>query len=300
VAEGRVHFCVVKDLVVVGGIFREIHAADLGAELRMGGSGLIASILASRLGARTSLLSYVGQDDERMVDLMLGRAEVQADLIRLPGASGTFVFPDERRAGAPPWPMYRPAEAVPTSVPTLPRARGYLLFGIPDFDPLAAGWLRQMPEDVIVVWDQQGWLSRASDSSGASRLPARWKLYLANQDEAHAEFGGDGLPELTKRLPPRGFDAAVIKRGADGAILVEDTPTGRQIEQAAGFPLPDVSSIGSGDAFAGALLAAILLGSRMIDAVRLANAAASCFLRLNRDPNSEELHACIDSLLEDG
>ena len=53
------------DVLVVGGIFREVFDADTKPSMRYGGSGLTASVAAARFGVETALASYVGTDDER-------------------------------------------------------------------------------------------------------------------------------------------------------------------------------------------------------------------------------------------
>ena len=53
------------DVLVVGGVFREVLKADTAPRLRYGGSGLTASVAAARFGARVALASYVGSEDEQ-------------------------------------------------------------------------------------------------------------------------------------------------------------------------------------------------------------------------------------------
>jgi ribokinase len=270
-------------LLVVGGIFREILDGDASPKMRMGGSGLTAAIVAARLGAETSLASYVGDEDAGAVHAMLKAAGVEhSALAVLPGASGTFVFPTENPNDPRPWPMYRPAEAVPSEIPELSNADVILAFGIPDFDPIAQGWLNQVPEGASLIWDQQGWMSRARDSRAAANLPPRSKLYLANLDEAREEFPAESVDATFDSLPPPGYHAAVVKRGAEGCTVI--TPGTRpQIESIPGFSLSVSSTIGSGDAFAGAL-AATLATSDVAAAARTANALAAAFLLCDGDP----------------
>ncbi|MCL4553510.1 MAG: hypothetical protein M1305_08225, partial [Candidatus Marsarchaeota archaeon] len=61
------------DVLIVGGIFREILNGDTNATTRYGGSGLTASVAAARFGASVALASYVGSEDESAV-----RAELRA------------------------------------------------------------------------------------------------------------------------------------------------------------------------------------------------------------------------------
>src|SRR5687768_5359756 len=102
----RDSFKEVIDLLVVGGIFREILNGDTNPRMRYGGSGLGAAISAARLGVRVALASYVGRDDEDAVRSELRLAGVDDSfIISLPGLSGTFVFPTLQESQRP-WPMY--------------------------------------------------------------------------------------------------------------------------------------------------------------------------------------------------
>src|SRR5690606_21251043 len=133
------------DVLVVGGIFREVLTADTNPRLRYGGSGLVAAVAAARLGAQVALGSYVGTEDAEAVRSELLLASVDdAWLVELPGASGTFLFPTLAAPSAP-WPQYRPSEAVPHTVPMLPPAKVIVAFGIPDCDPIELGWLDSAP-----------------------------------------------------------------------------------------------------------------------------------------------------------
>ena len=263
-------------VLVVGGVFREIRDADTEPRPRMGGSGLTAALVAAQLGAQTRLASFVGSEDADTVVAMLDTAGVdRSSLVVLPGASGTFVFPtraDDRR----PWPMYRPAEAVPAPDQLRLRAEVVLVFGMPDFDALAAGWVAPGREDVL-IWDRQGFLSRARDWRDAAVLEPERKIYLANLDETLEEFPAASAEESLAQLPPPGFAAAAVKRGGEGCLVVAR----RAVDEVAGFPLELDSTIGSGDAFAGALAAGIDSGLALADAALRANAAAAAFLELD-------------------
>lgn len=275
------------DIVVVGGIFREILDGDTYPQPRMGGSGLVAAIVASRFGARTVLASYVGEEDAPAVLVMLAAAGVETNMVTcLPGASGTFVFPS---GGEHPWPMYRPAEAVPTVAPDIGEARVYLVFGMPDFDPVAAGWLVSVPADATLIWDRQGWISRARDSRAVLSSAAGRKIYLANLEEAFEEFSEGSEESLWERLPPDGYEAAVIKRGVDSCVLIDRGIGGERVSYIEAFPVDADNTIGSGDVFAGAVAAELAKGTILRDAVMVGNGAASAFVATSGDVLDEGL-----------
>jgi ribokinase len=284
------------DVLVLGGIFREVLDGDTSPRRRLGGSGLVAAITSARLGANTALASFIGDEDASIGIAMLLSAKVDASrVIVLPGASGTFVFPT---ANSRPWPMYRPAEATPVAMPSIPPARTYVVFGMPDFDVIENGWLSKLPREATLLWDRQGWLSRARDHAAASRLAPDQKLYLANEEEAIADFGAAGPDALMSLLPPLGFASAVIKRGRDGCVVVEKTSEGKLVSRVKGFPVETVDTIGSGDAFAGGLAAGIAAGSHLSAAAATANAVASAFLRFKGDPLAPGLAESTKALVD--
>ena len=69
------------DVLVVGGIFREVFDAATKPSMRYGGSGLTASVAAARFGVETALASYVGTDDEGAVHTILGEAGVDGGTV---------------------------------------------------------------------------------------------------------------------------------------------------------------------------------------------------------------------------
>jgi sugar/nucleoside kinase (ribokinase family) len=258
-------------LLVVGGVFREVLYADTTPRLRYGGSGLTAAIAAARLGANVSLAAAVGADDVDAVTATLEEAGVAtSSLVVTRGASGTFLFPSFLD-GAHPWPLYRPAESAPQAAPALPVADVALCFGVPDLDHLADGWLAGVTTKTL-LWDRQGWLSRARDASGALSVAAGRHVYVANRAEA-ADDIGDGGGVLTQ--PPVGFAAALIKDGRNGVTVVEGSATGH----VPAATVATAQTIGSGDVFGGAAAAALAEGASLIDAARIGCAAAAVSLR---------------------
>jgi sugar/nucleoside kinase (ribokinase family) len=212
-------------------------------------------------------------------------------VVVVPGASGTFVFPTD---GAKPWPMYRPAEAFPGHAPVVLDARVYALFGMPDCDPVALGWLEHIPEHATLVWDRQGWISRARNAQAPGRLSPHRKIYLANRDEAIAEFSTEVGNDLWDKLPPPNYQAAVIKRGKDGCTVVDE----EEATDIRGFPVEVATTIGAGDAFAGAFAADLARGANVRRAALTGNALASVFLKAQGDPLIEglleEAHALVE------
>ncbi len=263
-----------SDVLVIGGVFREVLDADSTPRRRYGGSGLTAAVAAAQLGAVTVLAGAVGAEDEEAVRALVAAAGVTDALQTVPGACGTFAFPTQQDERTP-WPLYRPAEGRPSEAASVPPARVILAFGIPDFDPVEDGWLRDAASTATLIWDRQGWLSRARDTSGVVGLSPSRKIYLANVREAAEEAGTADDAAALERQPPAGFSDAVIKLGADGAAVVDGTTSDPAIARVPAFFVVVSNTIGAGDVFAGAIAAGLALGVPLAEAGLLGCAAAA-------------------------
>lgn len=287
------------NVLVVGGIFREVLNADTAPRPRYGGSGLTASVASARFGARVALASYVGSEDEDTVRAELRLADVDdRAVLSVPGASGTFAFStlyDQKR----PWPMYRPAEALPDKIPSVPEADVVLVFGIPDCDPVDLGWLGAGKSYGIVIWDRQGWLSRARDASTILQVGAYTRIYVANEFEAMEDARVDSLDEALLDQPPRGFDAAVVKRGASGVVVVEKAGGSKRQTIIPAFPVLTNSNIGSGDVFAGVFAARLASGDPIDTAAKWGCAAAAVSLQADQNLLAAESYAQACDLLSE-
>jgi sugar/nucleoside kinase (ribokinase family) len=278
----------VTDVVVVGSIAREI---DVGAEgvrsRRLAGSGLLAALVAQRLGAKTALAGFVGEDDLPTLRELADAVGVDTSaVITVPGASPQFVFSDATGAGMP-HPAFRPSEWLPTEAPELPRAAAVLVFGIPGFDCVARGWLGSADlRDSMVVWDRQGWLSAARDSTAVATLPCARRLQLTKLDELGGELGTPPDVHLLARLPLPGFHTTVIKNGPWGSEVF--TADGERHAVPA-FDVVVKRSVGSGDAYAGALTASIARGSSIVDGVTRATAVAASMIADDVSPPPADL-----------
>lgn len=271
------------DVLVIGGIFREVFDADTKPRMQYGGSGLTAAVAAARFGAQTGLASYVGTDDERVVRLILGAVRVDGStVITVDGMCGVFAYPTDQGSRQP-TPMYRPAEAVPTIMPKLPKSKVVMVFGIPDFDPLAEGWLDGLPFQTTVIWDRQGWLSRARDARGVLRLNTSRRVYLANEEEAAVDARTASFEETMAVQPIDGFDVAVIKRGEVGVVVAERGPSGVTLTSLPVFRLNTKCTVGSGDVFAGTFAARLALGDSAVVAARCGCISAAAYLKAGQN-----------------
>ena len=287
------------NVLVVGGIFREVLDGDTSPHLRYGGSGLTASVAAARFGAQVALASYVGTEDEEAVraELQLAGVDDRA-VLPVAGASGTFVFPTLEGRNRP-WPMYRPAESLPGEVPQVPRADVVVAFGIPDCDPVRLGWLGADGNYATVIWDRQGWLSRARDAAAILQVAALRRIYIANELEAVEDAGAASRREALANQPPRGFDVAVVKRGDAGVVVVEAGKGNSGTVIVPALSVSTSSTIGSGDVFAGTFAARLALGESAVTAAKWGCAAAAISLRANRNLLTSEAYDQARELMSD-
>ena len=279
------------DVLVVGGIFREVFDADTKPSMRYGGSGLTASVTAARFGVDTALASYVGTDDEGEVRKILGEAALDDSAVMpVDGMCGVFAYATDQ-GDKQPWPMYRPAEAVPTAIPTLPKSKVVLAFGFPDFDPIAEGWLDGLTSQTTLIWDRQGWLSRARNASGVLRLAASKRIYLANADEASADAERSSFEETMAAQPPDGFDVAAIKLGETGVVVAERNTEGVIVTAVPAYPVNTNCTVGTGDVFAGALAARLALGDSVSAAARWGCITVGAALEVGQNLLSAEVYS---------
>jgi ribokinase len=286
------------DVVVVGGVFREVLDADTQPVRRYGGSGLTSAVAAAQLGATTVLAGTVGQEDEDAVRALVAAAGVADALLTVPGASGTFAFP-ERADERTPWPLFRPAEGRSVAAPTMPPAKVILTFGIPDYDPVADGWLRHVPSTATIIWDRQGWLSRARDAAAIVGIPASRKIYLANVREAAEEAEvADGTVAL-ERQPPAGFSDAIVKMGAEGAAVFDGTTPDVSMARVAAFRVTVATTIGAGDVFAGAAAARLAAAAPLVEASTWGCAAAAVVIESGNNLLDVAAAARVQELLRE-
>lgn len=259
------------DVLVVGGVYRE-HLSHPKPCSRIGGSGLYAAAAAATFGASTALAASVGADDGEELSAILNTRGVDDSAVELrPGQSAAFVIDNEGEVQAPEV-QFKNGTSAPGFSHDPPPARVVLVFGMPDLDPFALGLVaRWVGAHSTLLWDRQGWLSKTPDATAACGVAARSKVYLANIGEASQEAGGASVEQLVRNHPLPGFDWALLKNGRWGTTLLGP---GTQTAIPA-FRVPVVSTIGSGDVFAGALAAGLAAGDDIQRASVTAAAAAS-------------------------
>jgi len=235
-----------------------------------GGPSATAAVAAARLGARTAFAGVVGEDED-------GDRVVES-LVR----EGVDVSAVERSSA-------RPTQASLVIVSRALSARTIVTRRVPAMQAAATPRLRELAGEASWVHaDHLGWHAvaelrphvRISVDAG-NPIPGfsvdGVDLYVPTIERLGAENGSAATAgELVAAARSRGARDVVATAGSSGAwVLGEDTP----LSHVPAVPDADiVSTLGAGDVFHGALLAAIAARQDLVTATGTASAvaAASC------------------------
>lgn len=249
---------------------------DVAGEVaRPGGAGLAAALLAGS-GVRTTLVTALAEDGERVRGLLAPAL----DLITGPATGGT---PVKCRWHSADGPLLRTdtgsgrpsdefGEVVRTGLSRVLDGAGAVLVSDYGRGVTADPQVRRMLSDAVaagtpVVWDPH---PKGSD-------PVPGVIMTPNAKEAAGALGlpgGDPVGCAAELRRRRESHAVVVTRGDRGAVLV--TATDRVV-----VPALDVTGgdpCGAGDAFAGRLAAALAGGASLREAVERAVEAAGRFV----------------------
>jgi ribokinase len=242
-----------------------------------GGKGANQAVSCARLGMPTLMVGRVGDDvfgSALRTSLNQYGVDIQ-QVLTTPGSSGLAVIHVDDNAE--------------NSIVIIPGANGKV--GSTDLEHLetvlrgASTLLLQLevPLDAVV---QAARLARAEgiriilDPAPARSIPdelfALTDIITPNETETTALIGAPvqdlvEIEEAARTLLDRGVQQVVIKLGARGAYA-HDGSVGRLIPA---FSVSAVDTTAAGDAFNGALAAALEKGMTLFDAVRFANAAGA-------------------------
>ncbi len=254
----------------------------------LGGKGANQAVAAARLGASVRMVGQVGLDpfgDELVAGLQeegvdtagVGRASVQSGvalivvddsgqncIVWVPGANAAW---DESAvANAESWAARCRLLVLPLEVP------------------------REVVERAVRAAKRAGArviLNPAPHRHGDEAYFGHVDVLVPNQVEAGLFAGTDPHEEqdwaaVGKRLRSLGAPAVVITLGSEGALLVDDEGS----HHVPAFRVEVADTTAAGDAFVAALAVALLRGSPLLEAVRLANAAgALAVTRMGAQPS---------------
>ena len=246
--------------------------------LRGGGVAATAAVALARLGVPVALVGRVGDDETgRWIRDDLAREGVDVDGLALGGRSPLSAVLVERSSGTRALAPY-PGETGP-------------------IEPGATDLARCAAADWIHV-DHAGYHALARIRAAGVTTPvsldggvpiaglslAGIQLYAPTEAALLERYPGT-LDDALRRALEEGPSLVVATRGGRGSVALERRPGGAPIRHdTPGFDVPsdgssDGSTLGAGDVFHGALLAALITGQPVPDALRRANATAALACR---------------------
>jgi sugar/nucleoside kinase (ribokinase family) len=270
------------------------------AELTIGGSGAIMACAAARLGLRTAIVGVVGDDlfGRYMVDRLAERAVDTSGLIVDPRVRTglTVILAREGDRGILTFPGSIAALAAGAVDPVLlRRARHvhvssyYLQIALtPGLGALFAAVRRAgATTSVDPNWDP----SEAWDS-GLPAMLGEVDILLPNAAEAQCIAGARDSRQAAEALSAAG-PLVVVKLGAEGAVAAR--PDGEVLWAGPASDVEPVDTVGAGDTFDAGLLAGLLSGEPLDQALALACACGALSTRAaggtTAQPTIEEARA---------
>ncbi len=235
-----------------------------------GGPAATAAVAAARLELAAAFVGAVGEDQEgeRIIDGLRAEGVDVSGVMVLPGhRSGASVVVVDRGRGT------RAICTRPVPPPQLSAEATERILRAEWVHVDHVGWA-----PVREVFAKAGARPRLSVDAGnpiPGFNPKDVDLYVPTLDALAREHGEQRPEELLTAALAAGARCVVATRGADGSLAA--TQDGERYE-AAGFPTEVLSTLGAGDVFHGALLAALVRGLPLPACLSYANvvAALSC------------------------
>lgn len=265
--------------------------ADL-ATLAGGGVAATAAVAVARLGVPVSFVGTVGDDDaSRLIRDGLAREGVDVRALRsVPGQ--------------------------PAMSPVLvDRATGHRAIAAfyPDIPPAVDATVTELCRDAAYVHtDHLGWRSVQALRAAGVVAPisldhgnptpdvelGRIDLYAPTELRLLERFPGLDTDDAIRAALAEGPSLVAVTRGSEGSMAGWRSPDGGvRLIEAPPFRVEVVSTLGAGDVFHGALLAALVRGLEVPDALRHANATAALSCRAldgrSAIPTWDELQAFL-------
>jgi 5-dehydro-2-deoxygluconokinase len=254
----------------------------------VGGSPTNVAVAAAQLGHRVALATKVGED--AFGDYVRGRLNswgVDTDFVTsqpnaqtplalaalTPPESPTVIF--YRGPAAPDTTLTTddvPADVV-RDTPILWISQGSLAQGTTAETCLTWMGMRSREQHTILDLDYRPslWANRDAARAMATRAIALATVVVGNREECAIAVGTDEPEAAADLLLTAGATLAIIKLGADGALLATATERIR----IPATPIDVVCGLGAGDAFGGALCHGLLGGWELERIGRAANAAGA-------------------------
>lgn len=244
----------------------------------LGGNGANAAYVAARRGAVVTLHTTLASD--ALGGLARGWLEDAGCTLslapRAPATALNVTAADARLRRAtffhPGTPVALPSlSASPAS--RLPRAVLVCGWPHPPLGKIAREFSALRRRGVLTALDAGPLLDRPWTLAALAPVLAQLDLFLANDHELRRLARAGDLPVALRRLRRRLAGHVVVKRGAEGALWL---PAGETEPQAqAARRVVAVNTVGAGDTFNGALLAALARGDAFARALREARDVAA-------------------------
>jgi sugar/nucleoside kinase (ribokinase family) len=232
------------------------------------------AVTGARLGARTALLSQLGDDALGLHLVALLSAEPDLDLswlhcrtgfqspvtVSLAGMHEREFITYQEQADPLEWPVGRPSVGA-THVG--------MQQDLPD-------WVGRLREEGTVVYGGVGWDSSGLWSGEVLRRLDQIDVFVPNDLEAMRYTQTDD-PYAAARELGRYVEVAVVTRGARGAIAYERSTD--QLTEVPSVSVPAVDPTGAGDVFVASLMASGVLDWPIEQRLRLAGLAAALSVR---------------------
>uniref|UniRef100_A0A7C5YZP9 Ribokinase n=1 Tax=Ignisphaera aggregans TaxID=334771 RepID=A0A7C5YZP9_9CREN len=266
-----------------------------------GGKGANQAVAAARLGAETYFIGRVGRDlfGERLIDVLKSN-NVNVDYVAFDDATYTGVAfillntnGENMIAVAPGTDHKVSKEDVDRAIDVVKRSNAMLL-------------QLEIPIDTVLYAAKVGWENNVNvilNPAPATHLPSEIYRYIYAMTPNRVELSMltgisiknlDDVVKASKVLIEKGVKYVVATLGANGAMVISEN---RSIHVPA-FKVNVVDTTGAGDVFSAALAVFIAEGMDIVEACRMANAAAA--LKITKmgaqsAPTREELKQFLKS-----
>lgn len=324
------------EIVAAGRISVDLYPEQAGpiADVRtfaksLGGTATNVAVAAARLGRRVAVVTKVG--DDPLGEYAIGALQQFGVDTRLVGRTAELLTPIVLAELDPPEdpalffyrrPTAPDLQLTAGDIDAATLARAAILW------TTGTGLSEQPSRDATLAWMRSHGARRDEAGHVATVLDLDWRPMFWRHPEEATEVYGQALAHATvavgnraevevavgtadpheaaDRLLERGVRLAIVKCGADGALVatagrrgrsgVDGQPAARTM--VAPLPVEVVCGLGAGDAFGGALCHGLLAGWPAVRCVELANAAgaivASRLACADAMPTQSELDAALE------
>jgi sugar/nucleoside kinase (ribokinase family) len=260
-------------------VFGQVETLVESAELTIGGSGAIVACGAARLGCRTAIAGVVGDDlfGRFMTDALRAREVDVRGLVVDPAASTgvTAVLARDGDRGMLTFPGAIASLTVRAIDPGLIRGARHIhvssFFLQGALTPDLPALLAEVRRNGTTVSVDPNWDPSGAWDDGLPGLLGAIDILMPNAAEARHISGREDPGDAARALNADGA-TVVVKLGPDGAIAVRSGTLVSARSPNLGTP---VDTIGAGDSFDAGLLAGLLAGEPLEEALRLACACGT-------------------------